>query len=294
MGMAHALGVLGARQALALMAPLALLGAALASHGVERTVAYQVSRRPIGPGPELVVVGVAFVLTTAFTRLKVPTSTIQILIFSLAGVALACGAGVRWTTVGLLVALWACAPVAAVGLGWTLTKTADRIGARARAVGRAGSVAVVAAAAAASFVMGSNDVSNATGPLVGAGVFSPAVAATLGGAGLAVGVLTWGRPLLKRMAFEVVSLDCPMAAAAQAAQAVVVVSAVALGLFTSMNQALVGAMAGAGAARGRRTVNAKVLSGILKGWAVGPPAALALGFGLAWLARAAGAKGFGP
>ncbi|MGH7922374.1 MAG: hypothetical protein ACREQM_20910 [Candidatus Dormibacteraceae bacterium] len=45
-----------------------------------------------------------------------------------------------------------------------------------------------------------------------------------------------------------------------------------------MNQALVGAMAGAGAARGRDTVNRKVLAGIVGGWIIGPGAGIAIAY----------------
>ncbi len=67
--------------------------------------------------------------------------------------------------------------------------------------------------------------------------------------------MTWGKPLLRRVAFEIVDVDRAMATAAQLVQAAVVLVAVAFGFFTSMNQALVGAMAGAGFARGRETLD---------------------------------------
>ena len=102
--------------------------------------------------------------------------------------------------------------------------------------------------------MGGNDVANATGSLVGSGIFSPLTAGLIGGLGLAAGVLTWGKPLLRKVAFDIVTVDRPMATAAQLVQAVVVLGAVAFGFFTSMNQALIGAMTGAAGARGRHTV----------------------------------------
>jgi PiT family inorganic phosphate transporter len=60
--------------------------------------------------------------------------------------------------------------------------------------------------------------------------------------------------------------------------ALVVFVAVTQGLFTSMNQALVGAMAGTGLARGRQTVHRATLLGILKGWAISPVSGFALCF----------------
>ena len=76
-----------------------------------------------------------------------------------------------------------------------------------------------------------------------------------------------------------------MASAAQAVQALVVLVAVTLGLFTSINQALIGAMAGTGLARGRETVQKKQILGIFQGWLIGPLSGIALAFALEWLIR---------
>jgi inorganic phosphate transporter, PiT family len=133
--------------------------------------------------------------------------------------------------------------------------------------------------------MGANDVSNASGALVGTGTLSPLAAGALGGAAIAVGVLTWGKPLLRRVAFEIVEVDRAMATAAQLVQAGVVLAAVAFGFFTSMNQALVGAMAGAGFARGRETVHLSTLFSILQGWVLGPAGSIAAGYVFGLLVR---------
>ena len=60
-------------------------------------------------------------------------------------------------------------------------------------------------------------------------------------------------------------------------------AAVTFGFFTSMNQALIGAMTGAAAARGRHTVHASALYGVLRGWLIGPGAAIALSYAISWL-----------
>jgi PiT family inorganic phosphate transporter len=308
MGMPHALGALSARGALLVMAPLTLAGATFASHGVEHTVGHGLL---VGGGLSVaglvIVIGVAFGLTSAFNGLRIPTSTIQILVFSVVGAGLAAGAGVQWAHIEELLVVWALAPVVAIGLGYGLTKALDLVpGVRlevgedpvahgapappsARTAASAGAglaAALVAVGALASFTMGSNDVANATGSLVGAHLLGPLAAGFVGGLGLAAGVLTWGRPLLRRVAFDVVTVDRPMATAAQLVQAAVVLGAVGFGLFTSMNQALVGAMAGAGVARGRRSVHAATLLGILRGWVIGPGAGVALAYGLTRLAVA--------
>jgi PiT family inorganic phosphate transporter len=273
MGMPHALRAIGTWQALLLMAPLAFLGATFASHEVEKRVGSGLTAERLSVSQQVVVIGVAFVVTTFFNRFRMPTSTIQILVFSVLGVALATGTGVSWGSIGHLIEVWAAAPAVAIVLGLLFTLVLDRL----PLGGRIGSV-LVAVGACAAFAMGANDVSNASGALVGTGTFSPLAAGAVGGAGIALGVLTWGKPLLRRVAFEIVEVDRAMATAAQFVQAGVVLVAVAFGFFTSMNQALVGAMAGAGFARGRETVHLATLFSILQGWVLGPAASIAAGY----------------
>ncbi|MGH3096429.1 MAG: inorganic phosphate transporter [Streptosporangiales bacterium] len=322
MGMPHALGAVTAWRALLIMAPLTLLGAALASHGVADTVGHGLlDGAGLGVAGQLVVLAVAFGMTTTFNRLRVPTSTIQILVFAVVGAAVGAGTGVRWSTIAALAGIWVTAPLIAAGLGYLLTRAFDLIpslrpvsgrvdlpdapargappesGSTAEVpavpvtVARAGmpvfSFGLVAVGAIASFAMGANDVANATGSLVGTRTLSPVVAGLVGGAGLALGVLTWGRPLLTKVAFDIVRVDRAMASAAQLVQGVVVLVAVAFGYFTSMNQALVGAMVGAGVARGRRTVNRSSITSILWGWLIGPASGFLAAYLLALLVAAA-------
>ncbi|MES1956253.1 inorganic phosphate transporter [Salinisphaera hydrothermalis] len=281
MGMPYAAGTIRLWPALALMAVLTLVGATFLSHGVLATVGHGIVGAPrIGPGAALAIVASAFALTTLFNVLRVPSSTIQILVFAAAGVGSALGLPIRWDTIGRLVVLWAIAPLATLILGFVFTHVLDRLrwfqdrGERIAPV----AYALVAVGGVASLAMGANDVANATAVFLTTHLFSVFAAALVGGLGLALGVLTWGKPLLERVAFDVVKMDLTMATAAQGVQAIVVLAAVGFGYFTSMNQALIGAMAGAGLARGRDTVQWPVVKGILKGWLVGPAAGLVIGY----------------
>src|SRR5579884_931001 len=273
MGMPYALGAISARRALLGMAPLALLGAAFASGKVATTV----GRRLIAATPtrlgEVVIVAVAFAVTAVYNRARVPTSTIQLLVGAVAGTAVGAAAGVHWRTVATLVALWVAAPPAAAALGFAVARAVGRV----RRVG--GGLVVVGCLA--SFAMGANDVALASGALVGPGVLSPREAGALCGAGLALGVLLTGRGLLDRVAFDIVELDRPAATAAQLVQAAVILVSVSFGYFTSMNQALVGAMAGARPTAVRR----RTLLGILRGWVAGPPTSFTVALVVALLVR---------
>jgi inorganic phosphate transporter, PiT family len=287
MGMPYASGSIRLRPALITMAAFTLAGATFLS----RRVLVHIGHGLLGGGrlgtlPAILILAAAFLLTTLFTQRRIPTSTIQILVFCVAGVATALGLAVRWTAILHLAVVWVLAPAVACGLGWALTRLFDRVPAlaTAEATGAIGT-ALVAVGAAASLTMGANDVSNATAVFLSTGFAGPFAAGAIGGVGLAVGVLTWGRPLLERVAFDVVRMDRRMATAAQLVQALVVLTAVGFGDFTSMNQALIGAMAGAGLARGRETVQMPVLLGILRGWVIGPGAGFLLGYALGFGAR---------
>ncbi|HEV2448980.1 MAG TPA: anion permease [Thermoplasmata archaeon] len=293
MGMPYAAGAIGVGRALLLLAPLAFLGAALASEGVEQTVGHGLL--VAGSAPIFLAVAIlasALLLTTAYNLVALPTSTIQILVFSTVGAALAGGYAVEWATLGRLLLVWILAPPIACGLGYLFGRIRSPREAKEEtkpSLAPRMAFALVAVGAIASFAMGANDVANASGALILSGNFTLVTAALVGGAGLAVGAFTWGRPLLQTVAFRIVRLDPSMAFSAQLAQAAVILGAVAFGLFTSINQVLVGAMIGTGLARRRATLIAPAIRNILIGWALGPISGLALGLGLGWaVLRAAG------
>jgi PiT family inorganic phosphate transporter len=282
MGMPYASRSVRLWPALIAMGVLTFLGATFASHRVEMTVGHDiVNASRVTPVAALVIVAAAFLLTSVYTYLRIPTSTIQILVFCVVGTGLAAGIPIRWATILHLAVLWVLAPPVACGLGYVFTHVIDRLVPMAKqdTTGRGIlPTLLVVVGGAASFTMGGNDVSNATGVFLMTHLFGVLAAGFIGGLGLTLGVLTWGKPLLKKVAFDIVRVDLAMASAAQFVQALVVFTAVTLGYFTSMNQALVGAMAGTGFARGRQTVQWPAVYGILKGWAVGPVSGLVLAY----------------
>jgi inorganic phosphate transporter, PiT family len=282
MGMPYAAGAIRPGRALILMAPLALVGAVFASGAVEATVGHGILGSPhVALGLALAIVVSALALTSAYNFLTIPTSTIQILVFSAVGAGLAAGLSIQWATIATLLVLWAVAPFAAFGLGYLFVRCSDRVAPaapRTKELAAYAVVGLVGVGSAASFAMGANDVSNASGAFVMTGLFGLMAAGLVGGLGLALGVLTWGRPLLQRVAFDIVHLDPRMAVSSQLAQSVVILVYVAFGFFTSMNQALVGSMIGAGVARHGSTVVWKAVRGILSAWMVGPISGAALGF----------------
>lgn len=334
MGMPYAARSIALWPALTLIAVLTIIGATFASSGVEATVGQHIiNDRHVSVPDALVIVLAAGLLTLLYNYWKIPTSTIQILVFCIVGVGLAGHIPIYWNTIGKLAVVWAFAPIVAFGLGYLFTRLLDLVvpqgttclQTRVQAEGTEQNVGIrrwfshafpgvalvqqqlpadsattshltivalyllplllVLVGMVASFALGANDVSNATGVFILTHLFSYTLAGLLGGVAMATGTLTWGRRILHTVAFDVVKMDLTMASAAQGVQALVVLAAVTQGLFTSMNQALVGAMAGTGVARGRETVQRKQILGILRGWLIGPLSGLVLAFVLEWLSR---------
>lgn len=333
MGMPYAARSIALWPALVLIALLTIVGATFASGGVEATVGEHIINDRLVTIPDaLVIVLSAGLLTLLYNYRKIPTSTIQILVFCVVGVGLVGHIPIYWETIGKLAVVWICAPFVAFGLGFLFTRLLDLVVPRefardqtqiqtGEAVKKLGTgwfarafpgVALaqqalpastssasrftlfalrllppllVCVGIAAAFVLGANDVSNATGVFILTHLFSLTLAGLIGGVAMAVGTLTWGRRILHTVAFDVVKMDLTMASAAQGVQALVVLIAVTQGLFTSMNQALIGAMAGTGLARGRETVQRKQILGILRGWLIGPLSGIILAAILELLVR---------
>ena len=287
MGMPYATKSIALRPALGLMAVTTLLGATFLSHKVLLHVGHGIVTGHMRVVPAIIVIGIAFLLTTIFTQARIPTSTIQILVFALIGTGSALGLQIKWAAILHLAMLWVLAPLVAGGLGFLFTRLFDRMpGFSASESAPLIGQILVLVGAAASLTMGANDVANATAVFLSVHFSGALLAGLIGGLGLAAGVLTWGRPLLERVAFDVVKMDMTMATAAQLVQALVVLTAVSFGYFTSMNQALIGAMAGTGLARGRQTIDTKVISGIIRGWIIGPGAGFMLAYAIAISYRA--------
>ncbi|HEX5415290.1 MAG TPA: anion permease [Chloroflexota bacterium] len=313
MGMPHASHAIRMGPALLLMAVLTIIGATLASGGVQKTVGLSiVDPRSVTIEAATVMVLSAAILTTVYTYYKIPSSTIQIFVFSIVGTGLAAHMAIHWDTILRLAVLWVLAPIVAVILGFSFTHLFDLVVPPAEAAvetrvvagvekapivvkslpaaARALPSCLVLVGCAASFTLGANDVSNAVGVFAMVNLTTTTIAGLLGGIAMAIGALTWGQGILKKVAFDVVKTDLSMASAAQLVQALVVLVAVSQGYFTSMNQALIGAMTGTGLARGNQTIQWKVVRGIVVGWAVGPFSGIVTGFVLDSLLRVVGLK----
>ncbi len=178
--------------------------------------------------------------------------------------------------------------VMAIGV-WMLRKIKDEGNEdnRFASVERVFAVLMVFTACAMAFAHGSNDVANAVGPLasiygvittgtVTAKTTMPSWILLLGGAGIVVGLATYGWKVIATIGKKITELTPSRGFAAELGAAATVVLASGTGLPISTTHTLVGAVLGVGLARGIGALNLRVIGTIFTSWIITLPAGAGL------------------
>ncbi|HLR17074.1 MAG TPA: inorganic phosphate transporter [Alcanivoracaceae bacterium] len=144
-------------------------------------------------------------------------------------------------------------------------------------------VLMIFTACSMAFAHGSNDVSNAVGPL--AAIYSviadgsvnsstrvPSWILLLGGVGIVAGLAMFGRRVMHTIGKKITELTPSRGFAAELGAASTVVLATGTGLPVSTTHTLVGAILGVGFARGIGAIDLRVVRGIFASWFVTLPA----------------------
>ena len=143
-------------------------------------------------------------------------------------------------------------------------------------------ILMIVTACGMAFAHGSNDVANAIGPLAAvvsvaqSGVISgeaalPTWVLVLGGAGIVVGLATFGRHVIATVGKNITHLTPSRGFAAELAAATTIVIASGTGMPVSTTHVLVGAVLGVGLARGIDAIDLRVVARIFVSWVVTIP-----------------------
>jgi len=144
-------------------------------------------------------------------------------------------------------------------------------------------VLMIVTACSLAFAHGSNDVANAIGPVaailsvastgvVGGESTVPAWVLLIGGAGIVVGLATYGRHVIATVGEKITHLTPSRGFAAELAAATTIVIASGTGIPISTTHTLVGAVLGVGIARGIDAIDLRVVGRIFVSWIVTIPA----------------------
>lgn len=149
----------------------------------------------------------------------------------------------------------------------------------------------VMSACSMAFAHGANDVANAIGPLAAAvsvlmsGVVSlhsatvPTWTLALGGAGIVVGLATWGWRVIETIGKRITELTPSRGFSAEFGAALTIVFASGLGLPISTTHTLVGSVLGVGLARGLEALDLNTTRDIFISWIVTVPAGAFISIG---------------
>ena len=138
-----------------------------------------------------------------------------------------------------------------------------------------------------AFAHGANDVANAIGPLAGAiHVFRggavgakapvPAWLLALGGAGIVLGLATYGHKVIESVGKKITEMTPTRGFSAEFATATVVLLCSKLGMPISTTFVLVGAVMGVGMARGFAAIDLRVIRRIFTSWVITVPVSAVL------------------
>lgn len=159
-------------------------------------------------------------------------------------------------------------------------------------------VLMVFTACSMAFAHGSNDVANAIGPLAAVvgvvqtgGIFAressvPEWILLLGGAGIVMGLATWGYRVIMTIGRKITHLTPSRGFAAELAAATTVVIASGTGIPVSTTHTLVGAVLGVGLAKGVSALNLGVVGRIVLSWLITLPVGAVLSILFFFLFRA--------
>jgi inorganic phosphate transporter, PiT family len=147
-----------------------------------------------------------------------------------------------------------------------------------------------------AFAHGANDVANAIGPVAAVlgvlktNAFSsystvPAWLLALGGAGIVIGLATWGWRVIETIGSKITELTPTRGFAAEFGAAFTILFASKLGMPISTTHALVGAVFGVGMARGLKALNLQTLKEIVVSWVVTIPLCAILSIVLFYLLK---------
>ena len=121
-----------------------------------------------------------------------------------------------------------------------------------------------------AYALGANNVANVTAVFVGAGLLDIFSAALIGGLSIALGILTYSRPVMETVGKKLVILDPFSALVVVLSLTITVHIFTIIGVPVSTSQAVIGGVLGVGLVKGVNTVSRKTLGNILLGWFVTP------------------------
>jgi PiT family inorganic phosphate transporter len=131
-------------------------------------------------------------------------------------------------------------------------------------------IALIMAGSYGAFALGANNVANVAAVFVGAGQITVLEATLIGGASIALGILTFSRPVMETVGKKLVRLDPFSSLVVVLALAITIHIYALIGVPVSSSQAVIGGVLGVGLVKGMNTINRGTLKKISFAWFLTP------------------------
>jgi sulfate permease len=281
MGVAYGSGAVPkARHALLICAAGVFAGAVLGGGEVVKTISAGIIPQDI-INVKIVLIIIISATSSLFVAnlLGIPLSTSEVTVGSVVGVGIAYQ--VLFVNSLLVIMLfWVIVPVAAFGLAWIFGKGLYTLQNKGILQDRPWlTVILIFAGFLEAFSAGMNNVANAVGPLVGAGLISVSKGIWIGGAFVALGAILLGKKVLETNGKKITSYSKPEGILISGTGACLVIVSSIFGLPVPLTQITSSAIIGLGMAKnGSEILHKHIVKKIIRIWIVSPLFSLAISY----------------
>ncbi|RKD26730.1 sulfate permease [Ammoniphilus oxalaticus] len=285
MGAAYGSDAISKRWAMILVSIGALAGAVLGGGAVVKTISGGIIPATILDVNLVVIILTSATLTLFIANLMgIPLSTSEVTVGAIVGV------GIAYQEVYLqkllfIMSFWLIVPIVSFIGAFLLSKAIRKIEARWPVLKGKGkwkkwlSLLLIVTGFYEAFSAGMNNVANAVGPLVGAGLLSETRSVWIGGFFVALGALLLGGRVLETNGKKITRLSLLQGSAVSLTSGTLVVVASIMGIPVPLTQATTSAILGVGTSdHGFRLWQKGVIKKIMKVWIVSPVSSLVVSF----------------
>lgn len=225
---------------------------------------------------------------TIMTFLKLPVSASQAIVGSIIGIGFM-NHSLNFTGLGKILVCWIGTPLSGcimcVILYPLLGKLLNKVNPNMFQKDMLLRIGLILAGCYGAYALGANAVAAVTAVFVGANFLTPFLAALIGSASIALGIITFGKRVMFTVGRDVVRLDAFSAFIVVLSEAVTVHICALMGVPVPLAQAVIGAVIGIGFIKGVRTIHHRALGGIFSGWIIAPAFACFLSISIYFIAH---------
>lgn len=284
MGAAYGGGAVRSLRAAAWLAAIfAALGAVTSGSHVAITISHGIIPNPLMTIEVSILLLIAACLTLYYAnRIGIPLSTSEVTVGSLVGAGLAFSQ-VYWSTLALIVFAWLLTPILAFIISYMLNRWLAPLDKRlATKQGMWKQVLVlilIICGCYESFSAGMNNVANAVGPLIGAGIVPMSLGLVIGALAMACGAVTLGLRVLETNGKEITELSLLQGSVVSFTGGSLIMSASLIGLPVPLTQATTMAIIAAGGEKiGLAIFRKPVVKRIMFIWIISPVSSMIVAY----------------